>query len=248
MKISIITATFNSSKTVAATIESLLKQDYKDFEHIIVDGLSKDNTLDIVSSYQDLYSGRLRIISEKDNGIYDAMNKGIKNATGDIIGILNSDDILASSDALSCIVKKFESENCDAVYSDLVFMDEETMSKPIRKWVAKMGSYKRGWHPPHPTLYIKSDVYKDIGAFDTGFKIAADYDFMIRLMKSNFKLGYIPKVLINMRAGGVSTNGISGYVSNLKEAHRVLKKNEIPCPVLVDFIRISKTLFQFLNK
>lgn len=248
MKISIITTTYNSSKTVAATIDSVLNQDYNDFEHIIVDGLSEDNTLEIVSSYEQRYGGRLKKISEKDNGLYDAMNKGIASATGDIIGILNSDDILASKEALSDIVEKFEEEKCDAVYSDLIFMDQETMSKPVRKWISKTGNYKLGWHPPHPTLYIKKDVYNNIGNFDTGFKIAADYDFMLRLMKSGAKLGYIPKTLIYMRSGGVSTNGLSGYVDNLKEAHRVLKKNKIPRALLVDFIRIIKTLVQLVKK
>lgn len=246
MKISIITTTFNSAKTVSDTIESLLKQDYTDFEHIIVDGLSSDNTLEIVSSYEDAYAGRLRIISEKDNGLYDAMNKGIKNATGDIIGILNSDDILACPNALAIIAEKFKTQNCDAVYSDLMFMDAETMSKPIRKWISKTGNYKFGWHPPHPTLYVKKEVYDNIGSFDLQFKIAADYDFMIRLMKSSKKLEYIPKTLVYMRAGGVSTNGLSGYINNLKEAHRVLKKNKIPCAIFVDIIRIIKTLFQFI--
>ena len=246
MKISIITTTFNSAKTVSDTIESLLKQDYTDFEHIIVDGLSSDNTLEIVSSYEDAYAGRLRIISEKDNGLYDAMNKGIKNATGDIIGILNSDDILACPNALAIIAEKFKNQNCDAVYSDLMFMDAETMSKPVRKWISKTGNYKFGWHPPHPTLYVKKEVYDNIGSFDLQFKIAADYDFMIRLMKSSKKLEYIPKTLVYMRAGGVSTNGLSGYINNLKEAHRVLKKNKIPCAIFVDIIRIIKTLFQFI--
>ena len=248
MKISVITTTFNSEKTIAETIESLLNQDYTDFEHIIVDGISNDKTLEIVSSYQDRYSDRLKIISEKDKGLYDAMNKGIKNATGDIIGILNSDDILAKSNALSLIVEKFKSTECDAVYSDLMFMDEKTMSVPVRRWTSKVGSYKLGWHPPHPTLYIKKSVYDKIGTFNLDYRIAADYDFMLRLMKSGAKLAYIPETLIYMRAGGVSTDGLSGYLKNLKEAHLVLKNNNIKFPLFVDLIRIVKTLFQFLNK
>ncbi len=248
MKISIITATFNSEKTIAQTIESVLSQNYSDFEHIIVDGLSSDNTLKIVSSYKEKYAGRLKIISEKDRGIYDAMNKGIKSADGEVIGILNSDDVLAQSNALTLIAKEFESEKCDAVYSDLMFMDEETMSKPVRKWTSRSGSYKLGWHPPHPTLYVEKSVYEKLGTFDLNYKIAADYDFMLRLMKSGAKLAYIPETLVHMRAGGVSTDGLGGYVRNLKEAHAVLKKNKIKCAVFVDFIRIMKTVFQFLKK
>lgn len=248
MKISIITATFNSAKTVAETIESVLGQDYPDFEHIIVDGCSSDNTLKIVSSYEERYGGKLRVISEKDKGLYDAMNKGIKNASGDIIGILNSDDVLARSDALSLIAETFKNTDCDASYSDLIFMDAETMSKPVRKWISKTGNYKLGWHPPHPTLYVKREVYDKLGTFEIGYKIAADYDFMLRLMKSGAKLSYIPQTLIHMRAGGVSTDGLKGYVKNLKEAHAVLKHNKIKCAWFVDFIRIMKTVFQFVKK
>ncbi len=248
MKISIITATFNSAKTVAETIESVLGQDYPDFEHIIVDGCSSDDTLEIVSSYEERYGGKLRVICEKDKGLYDAMNKGIKNASGDIIGILNSDDVLARPDALSLIAETFKKTDCDASYSDLIFMDAETMSKPVRKWISKTGNYKLGWHPPHPTLYVKREVYDKLGTFEIGYKIAADYDFMLRLMKSGAKLSYIPQTLIHMRAGGVSTDGLKGYVKNLKEAHTVLKHNKIKCAWFVDFIRIMKTVFQFVKK
>ena len=159
MKISIITATFNSAKTLSQTLESVLKQTYHDYEHIIVDGLSKDNTMEIVKQYEAKYNGKLKYISEKDTGIYDAMNKGIKMATGDVIGILNSDDIYANEKVLQTIADKFEKTNCDGTYANLIFMDEETMSKPKRIWKSPYGKLENGWHPAHPTLYLKKEVY-----------------------------------------------------------------------------------------
>ncbi|MBP3255722.1 MAG: glycosyltransferase [Clostridia bacterium] len=247
MKISIITVTYNSEKTLKDTIESILSQTYKDYEHIIVDGLSKDNTIQIVKNYESKYNGKLKYISEKDTGLYDAMNKGIKMATGDIIGILNSDDIYASENTLKIIADKFKETNCDGTYADLIFMDEETMSKPQRIWKSAKGKIKNGWHPAHPTLYLKREVYDKIGSFDLQFRIVADYDFMLRMMKDeNIKLEYINEVLIHMRAGGTSTAGIKGYVKNLKESHKALVKNQIKHPYFVDFKRIVKTLFQMI--
>ena len=247
MKISIITVTYNSEKTLKETIESILSQTYKDYEHIIVDGLSKDGTMQIVKQYEEKYEGKLKYISEKDTGLYDAMNKGIKMATGDVIGILNSDDIYASENTLKIIADRFNETNCDGTYSDLIFMDEETMTKPQRIWKSAKGKLKNGWHPAHPTLYLKKEVYDQIGLFDLQFRIVADYDFMIRMMKNeNIKLEYINEVLIHMRAGGTSTAGLKGYVKNLKESHKVLVKNEIKHPYLVDFKRIVKTLFQMI--
>ena len=245
MKVSIITATYNSEKTVKETIESILNQKYTDFEHIIIDGNSKDNTMKIVKEYEPKYNGKLKYISEKDSGIYDAMNKGIKMATGDIIGILNSDDKYANENVLEKIVDKFKETNCDGTYADLIFMDEETMTKPERVWKSAKGKLKNGWHPAHPTLYLKKDVYDKIGLFDLQYRIVADYDFMLRMMKDeNIKLEYINDVLIHMRAGGTSTAGLKGYVKNLKESHKALVNNKIKHPYIVDFKRIIKTLFQ----
>ena len=248
MKISIITATFNSEKTIRETLDSVLAQTYTDFEHIIVDGLSKDSTMQIVKEYEEKYNGKLRYISEKDTGIYDAMNKGIKMATGDVIGILNSDDKYANENVLQTIINKFKETNCDGTYADLIFMDEETMSKPQRIWKSAKGKMKNGWHPAHPTLYLKKEVYDKIGLFDLQFRIVADYDFMLRMMKDeSIKLEYINEVLIHMRAGGTSTAGLKGYIKNLKESHKALLKNEIKHPYIVDIRRIVKTILQMLK-
>lgn len=247
MKISIITATYNSEKTLKDTLESVLKQTYSDYEHIIVDGLSKDKTMEIIKEYEKIYQGRLKYISEKDNGLYDAMNKGISMASGDIIGILNSDDIYANKDVLANIVDKFNKTKCDGVYGNLVFMDEKTMSKPQRIWKSKSGKLTNGWHPAHPTLYLKKEVYNKIGKFNLKYRICADYDFMIKIMlDENIKLEYIDDYMVYMRTGGTSTDGIRGYIKNLKESHKVLVDNNIKHPYIVDIKRIMKTIYQMI--
>ena len=249
MKISIITATFQSAKTVKDTLESVLGQTYTNFEHIIVDGASKDNTMGIVKSYERAYGGRLKYISEKDTGLYDAMNKGIKMATGDIIGILNSDDKYAHQDVLQEIINTFEKTNCDGTYGNLIFMDAETMSKPQRIWNSKEGKLEQGWIPAHPTLYLKKEVYDKIGLFNLSYRIVADYDFMVRMLKDKtIHLSYIDDDLVHMRVGGVSTDGIKGYYKNLKEAHKVLVANQIPHPYYIDFRRCIRTIGQMLKK
>lgn len=248
MKISIITVTYNSSKTLKDTLESVLKQTYKNYEHIIVDGLSKDNTMEIVKEYEDKYDGKLKYISEKDTGLYDAMNKGIKMATGDIVGILNSDDIYANEKVLEKIAATFNKEQCDGTYADLIFMDEETMSKPQRIWKSPKGKLENGWHPAHPTLYLKKEVYDKIGLFNLEYRIVADYDFMIRMMKNkDIKLKYINDYIVYMRVGGTSTAGIKGYVKNLKEAQKALIKNNVKYPYIVNGKRIVKTIIQMIK-
>lgn len=229
MKISIITATYHSEKTIKQTIESVLGQTYSDYEHIFVDGLSKDHTIEIIQSYEKQYQGRCRYISQKDTGLYDAMNKGIQMATGDIIGILNSDDIYASKEVLQKIADTFEKESCDGTYGNLIFMDEQTMSIPQRIWKSEIGDVNKGWHPAHPTLYLKKQVYDKVGLFNLQYRIAADYDFMIRMLQDKqIKLSYINADIVYMRTGGASTDGLKGYMKNLKEAHQVLKANHIP--------------------
>ena len=227
MKITLITVCYNSEATITDTLESVLKQTYKNYEYLIIDGKSKDSTLDIVKSYESKFNKRLKYISEKDKGLYDAMNKGIKMATGDIIGIINSDDVLASKDTLEIIANTFQKEKCDATYSNLEIRDEN-LKKVVRVFKSKVGNYKLGWYPPHPTLYVKSSVYKKYGLYNQKFRIAADYDFMLRIMKDkNIKMKYIDKVLVYMRSGGVSTNGIKGYYKSFKESYTVLKLNKI---------------------
>lgn len=248
MLISVITATYNSEATVKDTLESVLMQSYDNYELLIIDGCSKDGTLDIVQEYKERFGDRLKVWSEKDKGLYDAMNKGIAKANGDVIGILNSDDAFADENVLKNIADEFASADIDGTYGNITFYDAETFSKTVRHWNAGTGSINRGWMPPHPSLYLKKSVYEKFGNFDDSLKIAADYDFMLRIIKGGVKLAYIPKDIVKMRAGGVSTDGISGYVKNLKESHNVVKRNGIRFPLLVDCIRIFKTLGQMLKK
>lgn len=247
MKISMITVCYNSEKTIEDTLKSVLSQTYGNYEYIIVDGLSKDKTVDIVKKYEKKFKGKLKYISEKDSGLYDAMNKGIKMATGDIIGIINSDDIIACDSVFQQVVDKIEDTNCDGVYSNLLIKDEN-LEKVVRVFKSKKGNYKLGWYPPHPTLYLRKEVYDKYGNFDTNYRITADYDFMIRIMKNNICLEYINTDFTYMRSGGVSTNGLKGYWKSFKESYKVLRKNRIHFPLLVNILRTFKVIFQALKR
>lgn len=242
--ITIITVCFNSEKTISSTFDSVLMQDYEDFEYIVIDGGSKDKTLSIIQKYEKLFNGKLRYISEKDEGIYDAMNKGIKMSKGDVIGFLYADDKFSKGDVLSKINSIFEEEDCDGVYGDLLFLDNRTMSIPSRKVIAGDYSKKPGWQPPFPTLYLKKEVYDAIGLYNQKYKIAADYDFTIRLTKEDFKLSYIKQFLVYMRTGGISTKGLKGYKENFEESLQVLRDNNVPFPLIYNISRIFRTFWQ----
>lgn len=243
MKISIITVCFNSEKTIEETLESVSKQDYDNYEHIIIDGGSTDKTLKIVEKYRCI--NKMKIVSEPDEGLYDAMNKGVRLASGDIIGILNSDDVYANKRVLSIIADTFMRNKCDAIYSDLLFKDQN-MEKIERVWKAGKGSIHTGWHPPHPTLYIKSDVFRRTGEFKLKYSIAADFDFMVRLMKMpDLKICYIPQCLIFMRIGGASTGGLKNYLRSLKQSGDSLKENGEGPVIVINGCRIVRVLLQF---
>lgn len=206
MKISVITITYNSQFTVEDTIKSVLSQDYPEVEYIIVDGLSKDKTMEVVNRYRDKIA---KIVSEKDKGLYDALNKGISMATGDIVGMLHSDDIYADEHVLSKIANEFKKHSdTQAVYGDLVFVNRADTNKVMRIWTA--GEYNKdafveGWMPPHPTFYLKKECYDKYGVFNTSLKLSADYELMLRMIhKNKVNVRYIPQTLIKMRMGGVS--------------------------------------------
>lgn len=213
-KVSIITVTYNSENTLGCTIQSILSQTYPDIEYIIVDGASTDNTVRIVNSYDNRIS---KFISEHDNGIYDAMNKGIALASGDIIGILNSDDFYAYSDAIRDVVAAFEVDTeLGIVYGDLLYVDVQDVNKTVRTWRSgeyRAGLFESGWHPPHPSFFVRKSVYDNYGVFNAIFKIAADYELMLRFMhKHSVKTAYIPKVFVKMRIGGASNGSIFSIV------------------------------------
>ena len=217
MKISIITVCFNSSKTIARTIESVLAQKDICLEYLIIDGASKDNTISIAESFRQEFEEKgtsLIIKSEPDKGIYDAMNKGVQFASGDIIGILNSDDYYAATDVLSTVVKGFEETKTETLYGNLLYVKH---GKPFRYWRSgKFHSFRFGWMPPHPSFFVKKSIYEKFGAFRLDCGTAADYELMLRFLeKNNVSTQWIDKILIYMEAGGASGANVEAY----KKAH-----------------------------
>ena len=203
MKVSLITIAYNSAATIEDTIKSIVAQEYSNIEYIIIDGGSTDNTLSIIEKYKESIS---TIISEPDKGIYDAMNKGVQNATGDLVGILNSDDIYADNKVVSNIVEAIG--NKDSIYADLVYVDRDNTDKVTRYWKSgkyRKGIFKKGWMPPHPTFFIKKSCYDQYGIYNLQLKSAADYELMLRMLhKHNISVAYLPEVITKMRVGGQS--------------------------------------------
>ncbi len=208
MKVSIITATYNSAATVLDTLQSVQSQTWQQLEHIVVDGASTDDTLRLL----EIGKHRGPFVSEPDKGIYDAMNKGIQMATGDIVGILNSDDVYADPTIIEKVVQLFEQTGADAIYGDLWYVDSTDMQKVSRKWVA--GTYRReaflyGWMPPHPTFFVRKSVYERYGLFNLNMYTAADYELMLRfLYKYQIPAAYLPEVMVKMRVGGASNQSL----------------------------------------
>lgn len=228
MKISIITATFNSGKFIESCIKSILKQNYKKFEIIIIDGLSTDSTIKKIKTLLDKHNN-IKIFSEKDLGIYHALNKGIEKANGDIIGFVHSDDLLYNKNVLSNIIDVFKNSNIDGVYGDLQYVEKQNTNKVIRYWKSKdfkPNLINKGWTPPHPTLYLRKKVYEKHGFFDLNYKISSDYDFMTKIFMDNtFNFKYIPKVITKMRVGGISNKNIKNVLIKSFEDYKVIYKN-----------------------
>jgi len=212
MKASIITVCFNSIDTIEHTLKSIFSQNYPDIEYIIIDGGSTDGTLDILANYQ---SQIAQCISEPDYGIYDAMNKGIRLSTGDVIAFLNADDFYANANVVSSIMEAFQTMNVDAVYGDIVYVDKRNANKLVRYWKAgeyKNGAFFYGWVPPHPAFFCQRKVYEKYGYFKSDFRLAADFELMLRFIeKHKIKVGYLPEPVVKMRAGG-KANVLSGII------------------------------------
>ena len=231
MKISVITATFNSGKTVRDTIESVLHQTYKDVEYIIVDGMSKDNTMEVVRSYESLFCGRMRYVSEPDKGIYDAMNKGIAMATGDVVGILNSDDFYTSPDVLEQVAKVMAGGGIDAVYGDVHYVHDEHLDKCVRYYTSR--PFHRRWMrfgfmPAHPSFYCRRSVYEQYGAFNLSYKVAADFENLLRLIfVHRIRTHYIAKDFVTMRTGGASSSGLRSHKQIMRDHLRALRQNQV---------------------
>ena len=245
--VSIITVCYNSSGTIASTLESVARQSYPGIEHVIIDGMSTDTTLEIVRQYPHVK----KLISEKDAGIYDAMNKGIRNSTGDIIGILNSDDFYTDPDVIHHVVQQLNTQRSDAFYADLIYVSPENVNKKIRTWTAgSFGASKflYGWMPPHPTFFVRRKVYDQYGLFNTALKTAADYELMLRLLyKHRISVCYWPKVIVKMRAGGNSNASLKQRIKANKEDLQAWRINALKPYFFTTWLKPLRKIFQFIT-
>lgn len=230
MRISLITVTYNSDKTLRDTINSVLAQTYEDIEYIVVDGLSKDKTVDIIREYEPQFAGRMKWISEKDSGLYDAMNKGIRMATGDVVGILNSDDFFTSDDVIEKVVAGF-TKDTDAVYGDIRFVNPDNLQRCVRYYSSKIfkrSLMKMGFIPAHPSFYCRKECFEKFGYYKTDYKIAADFDLLLRFIYVHqIRIKYLPVDMVTMRLGGASTDGWKSRLVMMNEHLRSFKENGV---------------------
>lgn len=223
-KVTIITVSYNSELTIRDTIKSVLAQDYSNVEYIVIDGASNDNTMDIIREFGDRID---TVISEPDNGIYDGMNKGIRAASGDVVGFINSDDFYPSSSILTDVMQVFSDPSIDVSYGDLCYVKPDDIHSIVRYWQSSdfiPGSFHHGWCPPHPTFFVRRKIYEQLGLFDLNYQIAADVEIMMRLLEiHNVKAAYLPAVLVHMRLGGETNRSIGNIIRQNQEIWRALK-------------------------
>ncbi|WP_417541608.1 glycosyltransferase family 2 protein [Methylophaga thalassica] len=248
MKISIITVCFNAAETIKSTIDSIASQNYQNIEHIIVDGGSTDGTREIISSSDSVS----KYIFESDDGIYDAMNKGIKAASGDIVGILNADDFYANENVLRNVAAAFADPSIDTVYGDLVYVDKENTDMIIRYWKSRPfvpGLFQRGWMPAHPTFFVRKHYFDELGYYNTEYKIQSDFELTMRFLEI-YRLTsvYLPSIMIKMRIGGASNNSLRNIIKGNIEAFRACKKNNLNIPFYFNLIKTASRLPQFWRR
>ena len=247
-KISVITAAYNSANTIKDTLESVKSQNYNNIEHIIIDGGSSDGTLKILDSYKDSLAV---VVSEPDDGIYDAFNKALDLASGDVVAILNSDDVFYDDRVLSLVVETFSKTDCDVVFGDLVQVKQDDVYSIVRFWKSSkfiLGSFKDGWHPPHPSFFVRKSVYDDFGNFDTSIAVAADFELMLRFLEvGKIRAEHIPSVLTRQRVGGHSQS-IKNIVRGAKSIKKAFQKNKIEINTARFFLyRYGAKLREVLN-
>ena len=247
MKVSLITIAYNSEETIEDTIKSIVAQDYANIEYIIIDGGSTDTTLSIIDKFKDSIA---TIISEPDKGIYDAMNKGVQNSTGDIVGILNSDDIYANNKVVSRIVEAIGDK--DSIYADLVYVNRANTDKVNRYWKSgtyKKGIFKKGWMPPHPTFFLKKSCYDQYGTYNLRLRSAADYELMLRMLhKHNISVVYLPEVITKMRVGGQSNVTLLNRLKANKEDKLAWSINDLKPGSLTLIMKPLRKISQFFKK
>lgn len=229
MKISVITVCYNSGATLANALQSVANQTWPEIEHIVIDGASTDGTRAVIERYR---GGLAQVVSEPDGGIYDAMNKGLRLATGDLVGFLNADDVLASPETLAMVARAALAQpQADAVYGDLQYVDKNNPQRVFRHWRSaafKPAGLQCGWMPPHPTLYVRRPVLGALGGFDTSFRIAADYEFILRLFsRPGRSYVYLPQVLVHMRTGGASNRSLRALLRKSGEDYRAMRRHHI---------------------
>jgi glycosyltransferase involved in cell wall biosynthesis len=238
--------------TIHHTIESILNQTYPNIEYIIIDGKSTDNTLDIIKEYEPKFDGRMKWISEPDEGIYDAMNKGIRMATGDVIGILNSDDFYSHNNVIANVINHFHDGICEVVYGDIVYINPIDTKKIVRYW--KSGKYKEnlfkwGWMPPHPSLFVKKYIYEKYGFFNLNLGSSSDYEFMLRIIhKEKVKIVYLHEILVKMRLGGQSNASIKNRVRANNEDRLAWRINNIKPYCFTLYLKPLRKIFQYVQK
>ena len=248
IKISVITVCYNSATTIKDTITSIASQSYPSVEHIIVDGASKDSTMEIVKAS----SSVTNFISEPDNGIYDAMNKGIGMVTGDVIGTLNADDFYADENVLAEVAKIFENPEIDACYADLVYVAQTDTQKILRYWKSRVfspGLFKRGWMPAHPTFFVRRHLYEELGGFDLEYELQADFELTMRFLEIyRINAVYIPRIIVKMRIGGASNQSLSNIIKGNIEAYRACKKNHLSILPIFNLLKILSRVPQFFKR
>jgi len=246
VKVSIITVCYNAEKHIEETIQSVLSQDFNDLEYLLIDGGSNDSTVEIVNKYNSKIDF---IISKKDEGMYDAMNKGIKLAKGELIGILNAGDLFVNEKVVSEIVNKIEEK--DAIYADLDYVNELNTNKVIRKWKSgefNFTNFKYGWMPPHPTLFIRKKIYENFGMYRLDYKTAADYELMLRIFyKNECSAVYLNKVIVKMRVGGASNSSIKNRINANMEDRKAWKDNELKPYWFTLFLKPARKIIQYLH-
>lgn len=247
-RISIVTVTRNSAATIEGTILSVARQSYPHAEHIIIDGASTDGTLDIINRHRNKFS---KIVSEPDGGIYDAMNKGIRLATGDVVGFLNADDVYSDANVLGEIADTFEDATVGACYGDLVYMDE-SLSRVVRYWKSRPyrdGLFEKGWMPAHPTFFVRRAAFERYGDFDPAFRLQSDFDLTMRFLSiCKIKSVYLPKVLVKMRLGGATNKSAANVIKGNIEAYRICRKNGLRVTPFFIVTKILSRVPQFFSK
>lgn len=246
MKITIITVVYNAQQYLQYCIESVIEQDYKNIEYILIDGNSTDDSFEIAKQYKEHIN---ILISEPDKGMYDALNKGIAMATGEIVGILNADDMLAAKDVISAVANLFKISNADGVYGDLNYVDKNDSQKIIRKWQSTSSDPEDlawGWMPAHPTLYLKRSMFQHFGSYSLSFGSAADYEFMLRLLyKNRINVHYLDKLMVNMRVGGMSNKNMTQRYKAFLNDYKALKHNQVKTAFLALMLKKARKIKQF---